>query len=165
MGEKVFFIKQKPLSIKVRYEILDQKRKKVYEIVGSFLGGNFAPMSLIDDEERELIWIKKTPFKFFPRYELYDSEGVIGIVKRKIGFFKKKIILETSEDSSYEFRNNYRMDDCQLSRDGKTIAIIRRRGFSAWRTYELKIDEQEDVEFILSLASAVDQIFIWSHRS
>lgn len=165
MGEKTFIIKQKPLSLKVRYEILDEKRKKQYEIVGSFFRGGLSPMVLIDKMENELMWIKKTPFKFFPRYEIYDLQGTLGIVKRKFGFFGRKILLETSEDSTYIFKNNYRMDNCQLIQDGTTVAFIRRRGFGAWRTYEVRMDEGEDEEFILTLTASIDLIFIWSYKS
>lgn len=165
MGEKTFFIKQKPLSLKVRYEIADHRRNKIYEVIGSFFAGGLSPLVLIDGMEKELIWIKKTPFKFLPRYEIMDRQGILGIVRRKFGFFGRKVLLETSNDAPYTLQNNYRMDDCQLIREGRSVAYIRRRGFGVWRTYEVRMDEAEDEEFVLALAATIDLIFIWSYRS
>lgn len=165
MGEKSFFIKQKPLSLKVRYEILDHNRKKLYEVIGSFFSNSFSPLVLIDGMEKELIWIKKTPFKFLPRYEISDEKGTLAIVKRKFGFFKRRMILETGEDTPYSLQNNYRMDDCHLIKGGQTMASIRRKGIGAWRTYEVRMDEAEDEEFVLALAATIDRMFIWSQGS
>jgi len=160
MPTQTYTIKQKPFSLKVRYEISDPGKNKVYEVIGPFLGNSFSPYTLIDAQENSLIFIKRTPFQFLPKFEIFDEKGMLGSIKQKFGFSRRKLILDTPGAQPYSMANNFRVDECQISRNGAIVADIKRRGFSVWRTYDVDIAAEEDVEFILGIALTVDLIYM-----
>lgn len=81
-------------------------------------------------------------------------------------FFRRKVKLlglgtkfkVTSKFGTYKINGNFRSRDFKIKRDSQLVATISKKFFHIHDTYGIKIEQGQDVPFILALAVVLDEV-------
>jgi uncharacterized protein YxjI len=64
----------------------------------------------------------------------------------------------TSKYGTYTFSGNFRARDFEIKKDAQLVATISKKFFSFHDKYGIKIEQGQNVPFILSLAVVLDEV-------
>ncbi|CAF1290381.1 unnamed protein product [Adineta steineri] len=93
------------------------------------------------------------------KYEIRQNDRVIADVKRKVkllGLGTKFTV--TSKLGTYKINGKFRSRDFKIKKDAQLVATISKKFFHVHDTYGIKIENGQDVPFILSLAVVLDEV-------
>ncbi len=151
-----FYIKQKVFTLKDKFNITDDQQNQLYQVKGKFMSIK-NKLDLLDKADQLVLHAEKKVFSFMPKYFIYDPKmQEIAQIQRRFGFRPKFYISVLKKDFRLE-GNLFAHSFTILDRD-TVVATISKKIFSWGDTYEIEVEEQENVELFLFVVIILDQI-------
>ncbi|MDE5991039.1 MAG: LURP-one-related family protein [Clostridia bacterium] len=145
-------IKQKIMSLRGRYEILDENDQPAYRIRGKYT----IPKSFeVSDAQDKIVAVMKSKvFDLLPTYILYIDGKEIGRVKKKFSFFKPKFALDCN---GWQIEGNFLAWDYKIvDASGKLIATLSKEVFNIRDVYCMDIVNPDDALMVILIALSID---------
>ncbi|CAF4002749.1 unnamed protein product, partial [Rotaria sp. Silwood1] len=92
------------------------------------------------------------------KYEIRQNDDVIADVKRKINLFGGTKFKINSKYGELKIEGDFVSREFTIKRDHKIVATISKKFFAIGDKYGIKIEQDQDVPFILALAIVVDEV-------
>jgi len=148
----------KLISIGEGSTVKDESGNDLYEIKGKVM--SISRKKFIYDMKGELVYMVRNkcwhaPFR--PSALVYDPEGekVAKIIKP---FFSLGFKIEGA-DAQYEIKGQFFRESLIL-KNGEQIGTLSRQPTLLWNdAFVLDVDDEEDVEFLLAVVVAIDNIY------
>ncbi|MGI6622010.1 MAG: LURP-one-related/scramblase family protein [Acetivibrionales bacterium] len=148
------YIKQKVFSFGDKYNIFNEAGQTVFTVQGEvFTFG--AKIHLFDATGTEIFYIEQKLFKFLPEYHIYRGETLSAIIKKEFSFFKPRLSIQ-SEFGDYTFAGNLFGMDFTILCNGITMGELHKVWLSWGDSYELIVNNDNDVPLFCALAIAID---------
>jgi len=152
-------LQQKVLTLGTSYTVKDDQGQPVYKI-GFKQFGLGKHLQLTDvDGKHEYYSIKHilNPLGL-AKYEIRKDNQVVADVKRKMNLFGGKKFKVKSTFGEYSVEGNFRSREFKIKKGPTLVATISKKFFAIGDKYGVKIEEGQDVPFILALAIVVDEV-------
>ena len=152
-----FYIREKYFSFGDDFIITDERENVAFRVKGQvFSFGN--KLRLYDANERELIYIEQEIFKFLPQYTIYAENNELATIKKNFTFFSHSFDID-SVYGSYTLDGDFTSHEFTIYRqDGSFAASLTKKLFSFGDSYEIEIEDEENIPFTLALVIVVDQV-------
>ena len=145
-------IKQKVMSLRGRYEILDEFDQIAYKIQGKF---SLPKRFEISDNDGNIVAVMKSKvFCIMPTFKLFLGEKEVGKVKKKVRMFKPAFKVDC---------NNWKIEGNILGWDysivdasGNLIATLSKKVFNLVDYYTMNIVKPEDALMVVMIALTID---------
>lgn len=148
------YIKQKVFSFGDKYNIYNEAGQTVFTVKGEvFTFG--AKIRLYDATGAEIYYIEQKLFKFLPEYHIYRGETLSAIIKKELSFFRPRLSI-TSQFGDYTFEGNLFGMDFTILCDGIAIGELHKVWLSWGDSYELTVNNDNDVPLFCAFAIAID---------
>lgn len=151
-----FYIKQKILSFRDKFRIMDESQKEVYTVEGKFFSIQ-NKLELLNANGSQVLNAKKKLFRFFATYEIFTPHGELtAVVKRKLSIRPKFELEVQGEVLTVEgslFAHSF-----GIIKDGQEVASIHKKVISWGDTYEIDIDSNINIELYLFMVIIIDQV-------
>jgi len=92
------------------------------------------------------------------KYEIRQNNEVIADVKRKLNLIGGKKFKVKSKLGEFKISGNFRSREFTIKKDHHLVATISKKFFAIGDKYGVKVEEGQDVPFILALAIVVDEV-------
>ncbi|MCQ2492023.1 MAG: LURP-one-related family protein [Lachnospiraceae bacterium] len=145
-----FFIKQKVITWRDSFQILDEKKKPVYKVKGELVSIGHK-LHIYDMKGKEVATIKEKIIKVMPKYQILTEKKKEFWVTKKITLVNEKFKVEPVDwliDGGI-LEHNY-----SIKNGKKTIAKVHQKWISIGDSYIIDI-EDEKVDPIVVLATMI----------
>ncbi len=157
-----FYIKQKVFSLKDHFNIFDDQQKVKYQVQGKFMSLS-NKLAFTNENGETLLRAQRQILSLFPKYFIYDPSGAeIATIKRNFSFRPNFSVM--IKDRPYEVSGSFFAHSFTISRDGMIVASIQKRIISWGDTYEIIIDQSNDIELLLFIVIVLDQVVHENNR-
>ncbi|CAF2316540.1 unnamed protein product [Rotaria sp. Silwood2] len=152
-------LKQKVLTLGSSYTVKDDHGQSVYKIGFKKIGlGKHLQLTDISGQ-KEYYAIKHVLNPLgLAKYEIRQNNDVIADVKRQMNLFGGKKFKITSKYGDFKIEGDFSSREFTIKKDHKIIATISKKFFAIGDKYGVKIEQGQDVPFILALAIVVDEV-------
>lgn len=151
-----YLVRQRIFSFGDNFTIKDELEQDRYIVKGKVL--SFGDKLKIEDLcGNELFYIEQQLFRFLPEYYIYAGGQQMAAVKKQLSFFTPKFVID-SVYGVYDIQGNIFDYNFQISKDGRTVAIVNKKWFSFSDSYGVEIADGEDHAFLLTLVIVIDQV-------
>lgn len=144
--------KQKMFSWLDSYDIFDESGQTVYIVKGKLSFGHC--FKIYDAAGCELGTIKQKLFTFFPKFQIYQGNTLIGSIKKEFSLLKPKFNIDFNgwriEGNWFEWEYNI------VNTLGATVATISKQFFNWTDTYAIDVANPNDALYALMLVIAID---------
>jgi len=152
-----FYIKQKVFSFKDQFRIMDETQNVLYEIKGKFMSIK-NKLELTNQQGEMLLRSERKVLTLMPKYYIFDArDQEIALIKRIFGFkprFDLNILNRDYFVDGSLFGHSFGIYD-----DNKNlVASISKKIISWGDTYEIDIQDEENVELFLFVVIIIDQV-------
>ncbi len=153
-----FKLRQRLLAIGDDFDISDANGVAVYKVDGRmFRLRQTWVIETLDGREaitvrRKLIAVRKTA------QLLRDGEVIATIRKALIAPLRDTFMIDLEAGGELEAKGNVLDQEYAISRDGTAVAQVSKRWFTIRDTYGVDIADGEDVELMLAIAVAIDDL-------
>lgn len=148
------YIKQKVFSIGDKYNIYNESGQIVFTVQGEIFTFG-AKIHLYDATGAEIYYIEQKLFKFLPEYHVYSGITLCAIVKKELSFLRPRLLIR-SQFGDYTFEGNLFGMDFTILCDGVAIGELHKVWLSWGDSYELTVNNDNDVPLFCALAIAID---------
>ncbi len=156
---EAYYLKQKALSLRASYRVLDESQNPLYECKTRW----FSPSQKTDivdvRENRHVYTLKRKVFSFMPTHLLLDPQGNEVASMRQRFAMRGRRVTVTSPQGEYEVTGNYWAHEFTIYHDDKEVANIRKKWLSWGDTYEIIIHDDKNTEFLLAMVLMIDRKF------
>lgn len=163
---KTYYINQKLIALNEKFYIYDRNEEPYLEVVSNGLlafidnifgsifsfGHTFYVKNL---NGNVFATIKKRTGFLLEKYDIYCGERKIASIKQQIAAFKPKISIKTEKDD-YLISGDILGRDFIISKDGVTVATVKKTAFHIKDKYTINIFEDGNDELFLSMVIAID---------
>ena len=153
-GEAVeFFMKQKAISIKPKFDIYDKSEAPVYHVEGDLPRLNFS----IQKSGTEVLKLKKKLIAVMPEYSLFLNGSEIGKLKKKIKLTNPELV-GTINGKELKIVGDLMGFDFELQVGGTTIGHID-TAQTIWQDcYRIRILDESYQDIMIALAIICDNV-------
>lgn len=152
----IFYIKQKVLSIKDKFDVYDEQQNLEYQVKGRFMSIS-NKLELLDLSGEKVLSAHRKVLSFLPTYYVYDLfNDEIATIKKKFSFRPKFDISALGKNLFVDgslFGHSFTISD-----ETGVIASIEKRIISWGDTYEIEILDEENKELFLFVVIIIDQV-------
>lgn len=163
---KAYYINQKLLTLNYKYYVYDTNNEPCLEVesngVLAFLDNIFGSIFSLGHKlyiknlnGSAFATIKKRTGFLLEKYDIFCGETNIASIKQKITAFKPKIFIKTKKDD-YFISGDILGRDFIISKDGVTVATVKKTAFNIKDKYTLDIFEDGNDELFISTVIAID---------
>ncbi|CAF1371241.1 unnamed protein product [Adineta steineri] len=152
-------LQQKVITLGSSYTVKDDHGKSVYKIGFKAIGlGKHLQLTDVGGQN-EYYSIKHilNPLGL-AKYEIRKNNQVIADVKRKRNLIGGKKFNVKSKLGEFKIEGNFRSREFKIKKDKHLVATISKKFFAVGDKYGVKIEQGQDVPFILALAIVVDEV-------
>lgn len=151
-----YYVKQKILSLKDQFYVMDQSGKEVYGIKGKMFSLS-NKMELLNMNGSQILNTKKQIFSFLAKYFVFDPHGELQAeIKRKFAVRPRFDVTIGNEVLSVEgslFAHSFGIFD-----NGEEVASISKKVLSFGDSYEIEIHDESKAELYLFIVIILDQV-------
>lgn len=149
---KSFYLKQKIMSMRGRFNVFDELQQEVYTIEGSFMQVP-KTFTIRDSKRNERALITKKILSWLPTFYVEVEGRNIFTIKKEFTFFKAKysVIGEGIEVSGNVWDMEF-----DIVKDGETIGRVSKEWLTWGDTYHIQVFEEKWELIIISLVVAID---------
>ncbi len=145
------YIKQKVFTYKDKFEVRNAAFVTEYFVKGKIVALS-KRFNIEDNKGKKVAVIKKKIFTFFPKYKItIDKETYV--LKRKFTFFKQKYKLSPL---SWELKGDFLNHNYDVLDGNQKIMSMRKHWFKWGDSYELDIPNKKNALLSLCIAIAID---------
>ncbi len=149
---KQLFIKQKLLSLTVKFKVRDEHGNDVYYVEGSFLKIP-KTFTIYNMQGREVAVITKKVFAFLPKFTVVMEGKQVITIKKEFTFFRSRY---TSDAEGIEVRGNWWDMTFEVFQNGEKIGQVSKEWFTWGDSYKVEILNEEMETIIIALVIAID---------
>ena len=159
---KSFYIKQKVFSLKDRYTIYDENQNSLYHCEGKMFSIS-GIKKLYRHDGKFLFTMKRKIFSLLPTYYLVNQqEQIIATIHKKWTFLTAKLAIE-SDYGDFHIHGDWASHHFDIFQQDERIAQFSKKWISWGDTYEITIEKEELLEFLLALVILIDDCIHNSH--
>ncbi|MBQ0141120.1 MAG: LURP-one-related family protein [Kurthia sp.] len=149
---KQLYMRQKLLSLRDKFTIMDGQGNDVYAITGSFMKIPKS-FSIMNQQQQETAIITKKVLSLLPTFfvELHGKEVVT--IRKNISFFKARYSIE---GEGIEVQGNWWDMNFRIFQHGEEIAAISKKWLSFGDSYEIQITKEASEELVIAIVVAID---------
>ncbi|KRO04508.1 hypothetical protein IV54_GL001295 [Levilactobacillus paucivorans] len=148
------YLNQKVLSLRDKFDILDERDNPVYHAVGSVfrIPKHF---DILDLNDRVVASVTKKPFTLMPQFTLEIGGRSVATIQKRFTFLKPHYDLNAA---GLTVSGDFWDMNFDVSRQGTVVGQIRKRWFSVGDKYEIStFDDQEEL-LLVGLVIAIDYV-------
>ena len=151
------YMKQKMLSFKQDFNIVDSNQKPVYKVDGEFLSLGRKLHIINMETNEEVALVKQKVLSLMPQVDVFVRGQEVASIRKRITFFKPKFDIE---QIGWTIKGDYFAHDYIIyDREGDLIAQIKKKYFAMSDTFELNIDAEEvDPVMVIAVVLAIDTV-------
>lgn len=151
-----YALKQKWMSLKDDFPIVDEKGLEAYRVDGSAAASG-KKISFRDRKDNELAFINQKIQPGGPAFEIYHGDDLQAIV-RKDGFSMErcKFAAEGSAPDDLHAEGNLTGREYTFTREGRPVGRVSKSLFAANGTYGVEVGRGEDELMLLASAFVID---------
>ncbi|MBZ6527658.1 LURP-one-related family protein [Aerococcaceae bacterium DSM 111021] len=151
------YMKQKMLSFKQDFNIVDANQKPVYKVDGELISMG-RKLHIIDLEtNQEVALVKQKVLTLMPHVDVFVNDKHVAGIRKRLTFFKPQFEIDQigwTIEGDY-FAHDYNIYD----REGDLIAQINKKFFAMSDTFEFNIDSDEvDPVMVIAVVLAIDTV-------
>jgi uncharacterized protein YxjI len=151
-----FYIKQKIFTLKDRFSVMDENGKDVYQVQGKLFSLS-NKMELLNMNGSTALLANKKVFSFLPKYFIYSTHNeLLAEVNKKFALKPKFQVLVGNEELTVE--GSFFGHSFGILKDQTIVASITKKILSFGDTYEIDIDDNQNVELFLFIVIIIDQV-------
>lgn len=149
---KSLYIKQKLLSLKEKYTVINAQQEDVYFIEGSFM--KLPKRFIITDQNgSEIAQITKKVLTILPKFEV-DIVGEYPVtICKSLGYIKEKYSIEAQ---GIEVKGDWWDLNFEVWKDERLIGSVQAKIFAWADTYELTIYDEAYENLMVAITVAID---------
>ncbi|CAF2414635.1 unnamed protein product [Rotaria sp. Silwood2] len=152
-------LQQKVLTLGTSYTIKDNRDQPVYKVGFKQLGLGKHLQITDPSGTNEYYSIKHIVNPLgLAKYEIRQNNQVVAEVNRKFNFLGGKKFSVNSKFGTYRIEGNFRSREFKIKKDHHLVATISKKFFAIGDKYGVKVEKNQDVPFILSLAIVIDEV-------
>ena len=144
--------KQRMFSWFDSYDVYNTFEETVFTVKGKLSWGHC--FKIFNASNIEVGTVKQKIISFLPRFEIYNSQGYVGCIKRDFSFFRPRYTVDFMgwrvEGSFMEWDYNI------IDGNGQTIATVSKELLNWTDTYSIDVYNPDDALFALMLVVAID---------
>ncbi len=144
--------KQRMFSWFDSYDVYNTFEETVFTVKGKLSWGHC--FKIFNASNIEVGTVKQKIISFLPRFEIYNSQGYVGCIKREFTFFRPRYTVDFMgwrvEGSFMEWDYNI------IDGNGQTIATVSKELLNWTDTYSIDVYNPDDALFALMLVVAID---------
>ncbi len=152
-----YLIKQKLFAIADSYTIYDENENPAY-LANFKLLSIRNKFNITDLNGNELYNCEKKIFSFLPEFYINKGDKQVGILKKRLTFFKPKFYIKSSF-GNYNLEGDFFQYNFDFYKNGKNVVDINKAFFTLRDTYGVHIKGDEDHAFILANVIILDFLF------
>lgn len=149
---KKLYMREKILSLRGRFTIVDGEGNDVYFITGSFMKIPKS-FSIKNSNEEEIAVITKKILSLFPKFFVEVNGKEVVTIRKGISIFKARYSIE---GANVEVLGNWWDMDFKIFQHGKEIGMVTKKWFSFGDSYEIQVIKEDMEEIIIALVVAID---------
>ena len=149
---KSFYLKQKIMSMRGRFNVFDELQQEVYKIEGSFLQIP-KTFTIRDMQQNERALITKKTLSWLPTFYVEVEGRNLFTIKKEFSFFKAKYSVV---GEGIEVTGNVWDMEFDIVKDGETIGRVNKEWFTWGDAYHIQVFEEKWEMIIISLVVAID---------
>lgn len=149
------YMKQKAFSLVDKYKIFDENQKLIYHVEGQFFSWR-GKMTLMKNNQ-PIYYFSHRVFTFINRYlDIFNKHGEkIGELVKRFSFLTPRITVDI-KNKPYEINGEIFAHNFTIYHDQKLVATVTKKWISWGDTYEIDINQEEDIDFIVTLVIGID---------
>ena len=144
--------KQRMFSWFDSYDVYNTFEETVFTVKGKLSWGHC--FKIFNANNIEVGTVKQKIISFLPRFEIYNSQGYLGCIKREFTFFRPRYTVDFMgwrvEGSFMEWDYNI------IDGNGQIIATVSKELLNWTDTYSIDVYNPDDALFALMLVVAID---------
>lgn len=149
---KSFYIKQKIMSMRGRFDVFDETQQEVYKIEGSFMQIP-KTFTIFDLQRNEKALITKKTFSFLPTFYVEVEGRQLFTIKKEFTFFKAKYAIE---GAGIQVQGNVWSMEFEIIQNGKKIGQVSKEWLTWGDTYHIQVFEEQWEMIVIALVVAID---------
>jgi len=154
-----FYVRQRVFSMLDQYKIYDRNQNALYQCKSKMFSLTRKLRLYKMSDGTHIYTIRKKIFSFWPKFLVLDAlEEVKAEVKRTWSMFKGSLHIKTKTET-LTVSGNFSHHQFTIQRDSMVVASVQKQWISWGDTYEISIEDNEDIEFLLTLVIVIDSIF------
>ena len=149
---KSFYLKQKIMSMRGRFNVFDDLQQEIYKIEGSFLQIP-KTFTISDLQHNEKALITKKTFSWLPTFYVEVEGRQIFTIKKEFTFFKAKYLVD---GAGIEVSGNLWDMDFDVVKDGQVIGRVSKEWLTWGDTYKIQVFDEAWEMIVIALVVAID---------
>ena len=134
------------------YDIFDESGNVIFNVKGQLSWGH--RLNIYDSEGAHIGTVKEVVFTWLPKFELYEGNRLVGVLKKKFAFFKNTYNLERM---GWKIDGNFMGWDYRiLDPGGVVVARVGKVIFNFTDTYEIDVADPANALYALMFTLAID---------
>ena len=151
------YMKQKMLSFKQDFNIVDSNQKPVYKVDGEFLSLGRKLHIINMETNEEVALVKQKVLSLMPQVDVFVRGQEVASIRKRITLFKPQFDIE---QIGWTIKGDYFAHDYIIyDREGDLIAQRKKKYFAMSDTFEFNIDAEEvDPVMVIAVVLAIDTV-------
>lgn len=149
---KSFYLKQKVMSMRGRFNVFDDLQQEVYKIEGSFLQIP-KTFTISDMQHNEKALVTKKTFSWLPTFYVEVAGRQIFTIKKEFTFFKAKYSVD---GAGIEVNGNLWDMNFDVVKDGQVIGSVTKEWLTWGDTYQIQVLDEAWEMIVIALVVAID---------
>lgn len=149
------YVKNKLMSLKGSSSVYDENNQDIYKVKGKFFSIT-SKKKILDMDNNVLYFVRNKFFHF-----LTHSSFILDANKHKIAKVKNRLFKTGFDLIGYEDTislDGYSISGYSIIKNGEKVGTVRSPMLTLTDTYEVEVDNQEDVPFMVALIIAIDNV-------
>jgi len=150
-----FYIKQKVISLKDRFNVYDENQNVKYTVKGKYFS-LLNKLKLLDEHDELIYHAEKRLFRLLPKYIIFDTNHrQLATIKKQLAFTPRYEIF--MHDKKLYIDGTFLGHNFTLSDENGSLASIHKKYISWGDTYEIDIFNETYLNLILFIVIVIDQ--------
>lgn len=134
------------------YDIFDESDKVIFTVKGQLSWGH--RLNIYNSANVHIGTVKEVVFTWLPKFELYEGDRLVGVLKKKFQLFKNSYDLDLL---GWDVNENFMgWDYSILDSHGSVVAKVNKVIFKFNDTYEIDVVDPENALHALMFTLAID---------
>ncbi len=134
------------------YDIFDESDNVIFTVKGQLSWGH--RLNIYNSANVHIGTVKEVVFTWLPKFELYEGDRLVGVLKKKFQLFKNSYNLDLL---GWDVNGNFMgWDYSILDSHGSVVAKVNKVIFKFNDTYEIDVVDPENALYALMFTLAID---------
>ncbi|MGN7477400.1 LURP-one-related/scramblase family protein [Solibacillus silvestris] len=149
---KLLYMKQKVMSLRGRFTIVDERQNDQYFVEGTFLQIPKS-YSIFNTSRDEIATITKKVFSWLPTFFIEVDGRELMTIKKDFTFFKASYSIDAE---GIEVSGNWWDMNFEVYKSGSVIGRVNKKWLSFGDSYEIQVNDEAYEKIIIAIVVAID---------